>query len=111
MNSVSSRWAVTFTCILFLIGQIVLVDHISAQKLITIRGFVLDRMTKNSVPNATIKLSKNRITVVKFDGKFEFSCLREDTFMITAIGYCPRLLNVHDCLLYTSPSPRDGLLS
>jgi len=102
MNSVSSRWAVTFTCILFLIGQIVLVDHISAQKLITIRGFVLDRMTKNSVPNATIKLSKNRITVVKFDGKFEFSCLREDTFMITAIGYCPRLLNVHDLLTDSS---------
>ena len=45
MNSVSSRWAVTFTCILFLIGQIVLVDHISAQKLITIRGFVLDGIT------------------------------------------------------------------
>lgn len=102
MNSVSSRWAVTFTCILFLIGQIVLVDHIFAQQLVTIRGFVLDRMTKNSVPNATIKLSKNRITVVKFDGKFEFSCLREDTFMITAIGYCPRLLNVHDLLTDSS---------
>jgi len=87
MNSVSSRWAVTFTCILFLIVQIVLVDHISAQQLIKIRGFVLNGMTKNSVPNATIKLSKNRITVVEFDGKFEFSCLREDSFMITAIGY------------------------
>ena len=96
MKSVSSRWAVTFTCILFLIGQIVLVDHISAQKLITIRGFVLDKITKNSVPNASIKLSKKRITVVEFDGKFEFSCLHEDTFMITAIGYCPRLLSVHD---------------
>ena len=102
MNSVSSRWAVTFTCILFLIGQIVLVDHISAQKLITIRGLVLDGITKNSVPNATIKLSKNRITVADVDGKFEFSCLREDTFMITAIGYCPRLLNVHDLLTDSS---------
>jgi hypothetical protein len=102
MNSVSSRWAVTFTCILFIIGQIVLVDHISAQKLITIRGFVLNGMTKNSVPNATIKLSKNRITVVGFDGKFEFSCLREDTLMITAIGYCPRLLIVHDLLTDSS---------
>jgi hypothetical protein len=102
MNSVSSRWAVTFTCILFLIGQIVLVDHIFAQQLVTIRGFVLDRMTKNSVPNATIKLSKNRITVVKFDGQFEFSCLREDTFMITAIGYCPRLLSVQDLLTDSS---------
>ena len=96
MNSVSNRWAVTFTCILLLIVQNVLVDHISAQELVTIRGFVLNGMTKNSVPNATIKLSKNRITVVGFDGKFEFSCLREDTFMITAIGYCPRLLSVHD---------------
>jgi len=102
MNSVSSRWAVTFTCILFLIGQIVLVDHISAQKLITIRGFVLDEITKNSVPHATIKLSKNRITVAEFDGKFEFSCLREDTFMITAIGYCSRLLSVHDLLTDSS---------
>ena len=102
MNSVSSRWAVTFTCILFLVGQIVLVDHIFAQQLVTIRGFVLDRMTKNSVPNATIKLSKNRINVVKFDGKFEFSCLREDTFMITAIGYCPRLLSVQDFLADSS---------
>jgi len=102
MNSVSSRWAVTFTCILFLIGQIVLVDHIFAQQLVTIRGFVLDRMTKNSVPNATIKLSKNRINVVKFDGKFEFSCLREDTIMITAIGYCPRLLSVQDLLADSS---------
>ena len=98
MNSVSSRWAVTFTCILFLIGQIVLVDPVSAQKLITIKGVVLDGMTKNSVPNATIKLSKNRITTAKIDGKFEFSCLREDTFMITAIGYYPRLLSVHDLL-------------
>jgi len=96
MNSVSSRWAVTFTCILFLIGQIVLVDHISAQELVTIRGFVLDEITKIPVPNATIKLPENRITVAEFDGKFEFSCLREDTFMITAIGYCPRLLSVHD---------------
>jgi len=102
MNSVSSRWAVTFTCILFLIGQIVLVDHIFAQQLVTIKGYVLDRMSKNAVPNATIKLSKNRITVVKFDGKFEFSCLREDTIMITAIGYCPRLLNVHDLLTDSS---------
>ena len=102
MKSVSSRWAVTFTCILFLIGQIVLVDHISAQQLIKIRGFVLNGMTKNAVPYATIKLSKNRITVVKFDGKFEFSCLREDTFMITAIGYCPRLLNVQDLLTDSS---------
>ena len=102
MNSVSSRWAVTLTCILFLIGQIVLVDHIYAQKLITIRGFVLDGMTKNSVPNATIKLSKNRITTAKIDGKFEFSCLHEDTFMITAIGYYPRLLSVHDLLTDSS---------
>ena len=102
MNSVSSRWAVTFTCILFLIGQIVLVDHISAQKLITIKGVVLDGMTKSSVPSATITLSKNRIIVAKFDGKFEFSCLHEDTFMITAIGYCPRLLNVHELLTDSS---------
>ena len=102
MNSGSSRWAVTFTCILFLIGQIVLVDHISAQQLIKVRGFVLNGMTKNSVPNATIKLSKNRITVVGFDGKFEFSCLREDTIMITAIGYCPRLLSVQDFLADSS---------
>ena len=96
MNSVSNRWAVTFTCILLLIVQNVLVDHISAQELVTIRGFVLDEITKIPVPNATIKLPENRITVAEFDGKFEFSCLREDTFMITAIGYCPRLLSVHD---------------
>ena len=98
MNSVSNRWAVTFTCILLLIVQNVLVDHISAQELVTIRGFVLDEITKIPVPNATIKLPENRITVAEFDGKFEFSCLREDTFMITAIGYCPRLLSVHDLL-------------
>ena len=96
MNSVSNRWAVTFTCILLLIVQNVLVDHISAQELVTIRGFVLDEITKIPVPNATIKLPEDRITVAEFDGKFEFSCLREDTFMITAIGYCPRLLSVHD---------------
>ena len=98
MNSVSNRWAVTFTCILLLIVQNVLVDHISAQELVSIRGFVLDEITKIPVPNATIKLPENRITVAEFDGKFEFSCLREDTFMITAIGYCPRLLSVHDLL-------------
>ena len=96
MNSVSNRWAVTFTCLILLIVQNVLVDHISAQELVTIRGFVLDEITKIPVPNATIKLPENRITVAEFDGKFEFSCLREDTFMITAIGYCPRLLSVHD---------------
>ncbi len=102
MNSVCSRWAVTLTCILFLIGQIVSVDQIYAQKLITIRGFVLDGMTKESVPNAAIKLSKNRITVADYDGKFEFSCLHEDTLLFTAIGYCPRLLSVHDLLTDSS---------
>jgi hypothetical protein len=102
MNSVSSRWAVTFTFILFLIGQIVLVDHISAQKPITIRGFVLDEITKNSVPNATIKLSKNRITVADIDGKFKFICMREDTLIVTAMGYSPRLLSVHDLLTDSS---------
>ena len=102
MNSVSSRWTIALTCILLLIGQIVLVDHISAQKFITIKGFVLDGITKNAVPNATIKLPENRITVAEFDGKFEFSCLREDTFIITAIGYCPRLLSVHDLLTDSS---------
>ena len=102
MNSVSNRWAVTFTCIILLIVQNVLVDHISAQELVSIRGFVLDEITKIPVPNATIKLPENRITVAEFDGKFEFSCLREDTFMITAIGYCPRLLSVHDLLADSS---------
>ena len=102
MNSVSSRWTIALTCILLLIGQIVLVDHISAQKFITIKGFVLDGITKNAVPNATIKLPENRITVAEFDGKFEFGCLREDTFIITAIGYCPRLLSVHDLLTDSS---------
>ena len=102
MNSVSNRWAVTFTCIILLIVQNVLVDPISAQELVSIRGFVLDEITKIPVPNATIKLPENRITVAEFDGKFEFSCLREDTFMITAIGYCPRLLSVHDLLADSS---------
>jgi len=102
MNSVCSRLAVALTCILFLIGQTVLVDHIYAQKLITIRGFVLDGMTNNSVPDAKITLPKNRVTVAENDGKFEFSCLREDTVMITAIGYCPRLLSVHDLLTDSS---------
>ena len=102
MNSVSNRWAVTFTCLILLIVQNVLVDPISAQELVSIRGFVLDEITKIPVPNATIKLPENRITVAEFDGKFEFSCLREDTFMITAIGYCPRLLSVHDLLADSS---------
>lgn len=102
MNSVSNRWAVTLTCLILLIVQNVLVDHISAQELVSIRGFVLDEITKIPVPNATIKLPENRITVAEFDGKFEFSCLREDTFMITAIGYCPRLLSVHDLLADSS---------
>lgn len=102
MNSVSNRWAVTFTCLILLIVQNVLVNHISAQELVTIRGFVLDEITKIPVPNATINLPENRITVAEFDGKFEFSCLREDTFMITAIGYCPRLLSVHDLLADSS---------
>lgn len=102
MNSVSNRWAVTFTCLILLIVQNVLVDHISAQELVTIKGFVLDEITKIPVPNATINLPENRITVAEFDGKFEFSCLREDTFMITAIGYCPRLLSVHDLLADSS---------
>jgi hypothetical protein len=108
MNSVCSRWAVTLTCILFLIGQIALVDPVYAQKLITIRGFVLDGRTKNAVPNATIKLSKNRITVAEFNGKFELSCLREDTFVVTAMGYCPRLLSVHNLL--TDSSKRNVFL-
>ena len=94
--------AVTFTCLILLIVQNVLVDHISAQELVSIRGFVLDEITKIPVPNATIKLPENRITVAEFDRKFEFSCLREDTFMITAIGYCPRLLSVHDLLADSS---------
>lgn len=102
MNLVCGRSAVTLTCILFIIGHTVFVDDISAQKLIKIRGFVLDEMTKNSVPNATIRYSKNRITASEFDGKFELNCLSEDTFMITSIGYCPRLLSVHDLLTDSS---------
>lgn len=102
MNSVGARGAVTLTCILLLIGQTVLVDGMSAQKLTTIRGFVLDGVTKNSVPNATIRWSENRITATEFDGKFELTCLRQDTFMVTAIGYCPRLLSVHDLLTDSS---------
>jgi hypothetical protein len=102
MISVCGRWAVALTCILFVIGQTVLVDNISAQKIIKIKGFVLDGMTKNSVPNATIRWSKNRITASDFDGKFELTCLREDTIMITSIAYCPRLLSVHDLLTDSS---------
>jgi hypothetical protein len=59
---------------------------------------VLDGRTKNSVPNATIKLSKNRIIIADIDGKFKFSCLPEDTLIVTAMGYSPRLLSVHDLL-------------
>ncbi len=98
MNSVCSRLAITLTCILFLIGQIVFVNHTYAQEHIIIRGIVLDGKTKNSIPNAKIQLPKNKITVADFNGKFEFSCLREDSFMISAIGYSPRLLSVHDLL-------------
>lgn len=102
MSSVCSRWTVSLTGILFLIGQIVLVDTCCAQELVTVRGFVLDGMTKNPIPNATMKLSKNRITAADIDGKFEFSCSREDTLMITAVGYCPRLLRVYDLLADSS---------
>lgn len=102
MNSECNRWAVSLTCILVLLGQIVLADHIYAQKPITIRGFVLDAMTKISVPNATIKLSRNRITAADIDGKFEFICLCEDTFIVTAVGYSPRILSVHDLLADSS---------
>lgn len=102
MNSVCSRLAIILTCILFLIGQIVFVDHTYAQEHITIRGIVLDGKTKNSIPNAKIKLPKNKITVADFNGKFEFSCLREDSFMISAISYSPRLLSVHDLLADSS---------
>jgi hypothetical protein len=102
MNSGYSRWAVSLTCILFVIGQIVLADHIYAQKPVTIRGFVLDGMTKNSVPNATIKLSGKGITAADIDGKFTFSGLLEDTLMFTAVGYSPRLLSVHDLLTDSS---------
>ncbi len=98
MNSVYSRLAATFTCILFLVGQNVLVDQIHAQDFVPIRGYVLDGMTKKALPNAKITLPKNRVTVADSDGKFEFSCLRKDSFMITAIGYCPRELSVEDLL-------------
>lgn len=102
MNSGCSRWAVGLTCILFVIGQIVLADHTYAQKPVTIRGFVLDGMTKISVPNATIKLSGKGITAADIDGKFALSCLREDTLMFTAVGYSPRLLSVSDLLADSS---------
>lgn len=80
----------------FLFGQIVLANQISAQKPVTVKGTVLDEITKNAVPNATIKLPKNRITVAEFDGKFEFSCLPEDSIVFTAIGYCPRYVSARD---------------
>ena len=102
MNLVCSRLVVALTCILFLIGQTVLVDLIYAQDLVPIRGFVLDGMTKYSVPNAKITLPKNRVTVAENDGKFEFSCLRDDSVMFTAIGYCPRLLSAQDLLTDSS---------
>jgi len=102
MNSAYSRLTVALTCILFLIGQTVLVNHIYAQELVPIRGFVLDAITKNSVPNVKITLPKNRVTVAENDGKFQFSCLPEDSVMFTAIGYCPRLLSAHDLLTDSS---------
>ena len=102
MNSVSSRLAIILTCILFLIGQIVFVDRTYAQEHITIRGIVLDGKTKNSIPNAKIKLPNNKITVADLNGKFEFSCLYKDSFMISAIGYSPRLLSAHDLLADSS---------
>lgn len=102
MNSGCSRLAVNLPCILILIGLIVLAEHSYAQEHIRIRGTVLDGKTKNSVPNAKIKLTGNKITVADFNGKFEFSCLREDSFMITALGYLPRLVIVHDLLADSS---------
>jgi len=102
MNSGCSRLAVNLPCILFLIGLIVLVDHTYALDHVRIRGMVLDGKTKSSIPNAKIKLPGNKIAVADFNGKFEFSCLREDSFMITALGYLPRLLIVHDLLADSS---------
>lgn len=102
INLVCSRLAVTLTCMLLLLGQIVFVDRILAQGLVTVRGFVLDGATKKAVSYAKISLPKNRITAAELDGKFEFSCLREDSVMITSIGYCPRMLSVHDMLTDSS---------
>lgn len=98
MNSVGSNRFVSLLCVLFLIGQMVFVDQIYAQRPMPVRGIVLDGKTKKSIPNATIKLSRNKITIADMDGKFKFSCLREDTLVVTALGYCPRLLSVHDLL-------------
>lgn len=102
MNLVCSRLPITLTYILILIGQIVFVDHPYAQEHITIRGMVLDGKYKSSIPNAKIKLPGNKLTVADINGKFEFSCLREDSFMISAVGYSPRLLSVYDLLADSS---------
>lgn len=102
INSVCSRLAVIITSILFLIGQLVFVDPIFAQELVTVKGYVLDGATKKAVSYAKISLPKNRITAAELDGRFEFSCLGEDSVMITSIGYCPRELSVRDMLADSS---------
>ena len=110
MNSAFRRLAFTITCFIFITGQFILTGHIYAQGHITIRGMVLDAKNKSSIPNAKIKLTGNKLTVADLSGKFEFRCLREDSFMVSAVGYSPRMLNVVDlvadsssCNVYMQP--------
>lgn len=110
MNSAFRRLAFTITCIIFITGQFILTGHIYAQEHITIRGMVLDAKNKSSIPNAKIKLTGNKLAVADLSGKYELRCLREDSFMISAVGYSPRMLSVVDlvadssrCNVYMQP--------
>ena len=91
-------------CLIFL--------QIQAQTTQNIKGTVLDKDTQQPLIGATVEVTDLEITkgtVTDIDGKFVIENVPTGRHDIQAsyLGYDPTVV----CLLYTSPSPRDGLLS
>ena len=78
---------------------------------VTVRGLVLDQVTKTPLIDVRVQLTDEAGVVVEILttplGVFEFKDISADQRLTIAIDSD----EYKDCLLYTSPSPRDGLLS
>ena len=73
------------------------------------RGLEADRYSFYRVPKALIKV--DLFEKMSGDAKLLYAVLRDRMNLSLKNGWQDENGNAYICLLYTSPSPRDGLLS
>src|SRR5680860_1834997 len=97
----------------FLIG-LFLILPIYGQEQVTVSGTVIDADTGIPIPGANIlERGEANGAITDFDGEFTLTVSEDAVLEVSYLGYGSVEVEVdgRTCLLYTSPSPRDGLLS